>query len=118
MPTRTGPVSALRSFLMFAWFERRLDPYPEDAPGLPPKGLFAFCWHYTKPAWPWLLVLGICSMLIAVAEVMLSQFLGNIVDCLSDAARAPFLQQEGGRLAWTAVILPLLLPLAGQVPTI
>src|SRR5690606_21731000 len=117
MPARTGPVPALRSFLMFAWFERRLDPYPEDAPGLPPKGLLAFCWHYTKPTWPWLLVLGFCSMLIAVAEVMLYQFLGNIVDWLSDADRATFLQQEGGRLAWMAVILLVVLPLAGMVHT-
>src|SRR3546814_6275994 len=56
-------------------------------------------------------------MLIAVAEVMLYQFLGNIVDWLSDADRATFLQQEGGRLAWMAVILLVVLPLAGTVHT-
>ena len=54
---------------MFSWFERRVDPYPQDPPGLPPKGLLAFCWHYTKPTAPWLLLLGICSMVIAIAEV-------------------------------------------------
>ncbi len=48
---------------MFGWFEQRLNPFPSEEPGLPPKGLVAFCWHYTKPAWPWLLLLGFCSML-------------------------------------------------------
>jgi ATP-binding cassette subfamily B multidrug efflux pump len=102
---------------MFSWFERRVDPYPADPPGLPPKGLVAFCWHYTKPTWPWLLLLGICSMVIAVAEVFLYQFLGNIIDWLSNADRATFLQQESGRLTWMAAVLLLVLPLAGAIHT-
>ena len=102
---------------MFSWFERRVDPYPQEPPGLPPKGLFAFCWHYTRPTAPWLLLLGICSMVIAIAEVFLYQFLGNIVDWLSDAERATFLQQEGGRLFWMAAVLLVVLPGAGAIHT-
>ena len=102
---------------MFSWFERRVDPYPQDPPGLPPKGLFAFCWYYTKPTAPWLLVLGICSMVIAIAEVFLYQFLGNIIDWLSDADRATFLEQEGGRLFWMGFVLLVVLPLAGALHT-
>ena len=102
---------------MFSWFERRVDPYPQDPPGLPPKGLFAFCWYYTKPTAPWLLVLGICSMVIAIAEVFLYQFLGNIIDWLSDADRATFLEQEGGRLFWMGSVLLVVLPLAGALHT-
>ncbi len=79
---------------MFGWFESRLNPYPDEEPKVPPQGLFAFCWHYTKPAAPWLFVLGTCSMLIAVGEVFLYQFLGNIVDWLSIANRETFLQDE------------------------
>ncbi len=103
---------------MFSWFERRIDPYPVDPPSLPPKGLFAFCWHYTKPTAPWLLVLGLCSMVIAIAEVVLYQFLGNIIDWLSNADPDTFLAQEGGRLVWMAAILLLLLPLAGALHTV
>ena len=102
---------------MFSWFERRVDPYPQDPPGLPPKGLFAFCWYYTKPTAPWLLVLGICSMVIAIAEVFLYQFLGNIIDWLSDADRATCLEQEGGRLFWMGFVLLVVLPLAGALHT-
>ncbi|MBO0142964.1 ABC transporter ATP-binding protein [Agrobacterium sp. Ap1] len=103
---------------MFSWFERRLNPYPDDQPTLPPKGLLAFCWHYTKPAWPWLLLLGSCSLLIAVAEVLLYQFLGNIVDWLASADRQTFLSDEGGKLIWMAVLVLVGLPLAGAVHTV
>ncbi|WP_395515888.1 ABC transporter ATP-binding protein [Pseudorhizobium flavum] len=102
---------------MFSWFERRVDPYPQDPPGLPPKGLLPFCWHYTKPTAPWLLLLGICSMVIAIAEVFLYQFLGNIIDWLSNADRATFLEQESGRLFWMGVVLLVVLPLAGAIHT-
>ncbi len=100
---------------MFAWFESRLNPYPSDAPALPPKGLVAFCWYYTKPAAPWLLLLGLCSMLIAVGEVFLYQFLGNIVDWLTVADRATFLETEKTRLIWMGALLLVGLPLVGAI---
>ncbi len=103
---------------MFSWFENRLNPYPPQAPVLPPKGLVAFCWHYTKPAAPWLLLLGLCSMLIAVGEVLLYQFLGNIVDWLSVADRATFLETEKGRLIWMAALLLIGLPVVGFIHTL
>lgn len=103
---------------MFSWFENRLNPYPPEDPVLPPKGLVAFCWHYTRPAAPWLLLLGICSMLIAVGEVLLYQFLGNIVDWLSVADRATFLEMEKGRLIWMAALLLIGLPVVGFVHTL
>jgi ATP-binding cassette subfamily B multidrug efflux pump len=103
---------------MFSWFESRLNAYPEGEPTLPPKGLVAFCWHYTRPAWPWLLLLGLCSGLIAVAEVFLYQFLGNIVDWLSNADRTTFLQTEGDTLMWMAGLLLIGLPLIGVIHTV
>ena len=84
---------------MFNWFETRLDPYPETALDTPPKGLVAFCWHYSKDAWPWLLAMGVLTALISVGEVMLFGFLGSIVDWLSQADPDGFLQREGWRLA-------------------
>jgi ATP-binding cassette subfamily B multidrug efflux pump len=95
---------------MFSWFERRLDPYPEDAPTLPPKGLVAFCWHYTKPAWPWLVMMSILTTLIAVGEVALFQFLGDIVDWLSHADRETFLATEWPRLLVMGFIVLVGLP--------
>ncbi|MEW9614525.1 ABC transporter ATP-binding protein [Shinella sp. S4-D37] len=102
---------------MFGWFERRLNPYPSEAPSLPPKGLFAFLWHYTRPAAPWLALLGLCSMVLGIAEVVLFQFLGNIIDWLSNSDPNTFLAREGGTLVWMAALLLLVIPGFGALHT-
>lgn len=96
---------------MFGWFESRLNPYPSEEPVLPPKSLFGFCWHYSKPAVPWLLIMSVCTMLIAIGEVALFQFLGNMVDWLSSANRDTFLEAEGHRLIWMGALILIGLPL-------
>ena len=96
---------------MFGWFESRLNPYPTEEPVLPPKSLFGFCWHYSKPAVPWLLIMSVCTMLIAIGEVALFQFLGNMVDWLSSANRDTFLEAEGHRLIWMGGLVLIGLPL-------
>ncbi|CAK7257122.1 ABC transporter ATP-binding protein/permease [Shinella yambaruensis] len=102
---------------MFGWFERRLNPYPSEAPSLPPKGLFAFLWHYTRPAAPWLALLGFCSMVLGIAEVVLFQFLGSIVDWLSAGDPGTFLAREGDTLVWMAALLLLIIPGFGALHT-
>ncbi|WP_105384142.1 ABC transporter ATP-binding protein [Neorhizobium alkalisoli] len=96
---------------MFSWFERRINPYPDETPSLPPSGLLAFLWHYTKPVWPWVVIMSTCTMLIAIGEVMLFQFLGDIVDWLSNADRTTFLQTEGMKLVFMAFVVLVALPL-------
>jgi ATP-binding cassette, subfamily B, multidrug efflux pump len=96
---------------MFTWFEQRLNPYPSEDPELPPKGLFAFCWHYTKPAAGWLLAMSFFTVLIAVGEVMLFRFLGDIVDWLSNADRTTFLQTEAPKLIGMGAMVLVGLPL-------
>ncbi|TWF54578.1 ABC transporter ATP-binding protein [Neorhizobium alkalisoli] len=95
---------------MFSWFERRINPYPQETPGRPPTGLLPFLWHYSKPVWPWLLVTGVCAAFVALGEVMLFQFLGDIVDWLSHADRATFLDTEGPRLLFMALVVLVFLP--------
>ncbi len=64
----------IRSIVHVRLVRIRLNPFPTEEPTAPPKGLFAFCWHYTRPTAPWLALLGLCSMLIAFGEVFLYQF--------------------------------------------
>ncbi|MCM2291207.1 ABC transporter ATP-binding protein/permease [Allorhizobium sp. BGMRC 0089] len=90
---------------MFAWFEKRLDPYPQEEPVLPPSGLFRFIWHYSRPALGWLLLMAFLAGLIAIGEVLLFQFLGNVIQWLSTVDRATFLQTEGWKLAAMALML-------------
>jgi ATP-binding cassette subfamily B multidrug efflux pump len=96
---------------MFTWFEKRLDPFPAAEPTEPPKGLVAFCWHFTKPAWGWILLMAMLTALIAVVEVWLFGFLGNIVDWLSAQNRETFLSTEGWKLAGMAVVVLAIFPL-------
>lgn len=97
---------------MYSWFEKRLDPFPVGRSGPPPKTLVAFCWHYSKDAWPWLLATSVLSALIAIGEVILYGFLGQLVDWLSASNPATFMEAEGARLmligAFIVVVLPLM----------
>ncbi|MFV0385568.1 ABC transporter ATP-binding protein [Paracoccus sp. (in: a-proteobacteria)] len=95
---------------MLAWFERRIDPYPADAPGMPPRSLLRFVLHYSRGALPWLVLLALGSGGIALIEVMLFGWLGDVIDRLADTPRELFWQQQGGRLAMMAAVLLIVLP--------
>ena len=90
---------------MFRWFEKRLDPFPPEEPVEPPKTLVAFCVHYTRGAWPYILVDAVLVAAIAIAEVWMFGFLGRIVDWLSVQNRETFLATEGWKLAGMAFIV-------------
>jgi ATP-binding cassette subfamily B multidrug efflux pump len=96
---------------MFAFFEKRIEPFPAEEPTSPPDGLFVFCWHYTKPAFPWLVAMSLLSAAIAASEVLVFGFLGRIVDWLTEADRTNFLQSEGPGLLWMGLFLVVVMPI-------
>ena len=83
---------------VFQFFERLIEPFPQDEPDRPPEGLAAFCWHYSRPVWPLLAVMAGLGAMVAIAEVAIFGFLGSIVDWLSNADRDTFLRDEAGTL--------------------
>jgi len=95
---------------MFRWFEERLEPFPSAEPGEPPKTLVAFCMHYTRGAWPWIAIMAVCTALIAVLEVSMFAFMGNIVDWLSNHSRETFLADEGWKLALISGVVLIVMP--------
>jgi ATP-binding cassette subfamily B multidrug efflux pump len=95
---------------MFALFEKFVEPFPPEPPARPPSSLWAFCWHYTRGVWPWLAVMSVLVAVVAVIEVSLFGFLGNIVDWLSTADRETFLQEEGDTLLWVSLLVLVALP--------
>ncbi len=95
---------------MFAWFERRIDPYPDETPGMPPRSLWRFVMHFSRGALPWLVLLAALSSVIALIEVMLFSWLGGLVDQLANTPRDVFWQEQGGRLALMGVVLLVVLP--------
>ena len=95
---------------MFSWFERRIDPYPQERPAMPPRSLWGFVLHYSRGMLGWLAVLGLLSGLIAAGEVTLFGYLGELVTRLADADPASFMAVEGRRLFWMAALLLIGLP--------
>ena len=96
---------------MLRWFEARIDPYPSAPPDMPPRGMLAFCLHYVNGAKRYLVVMAILTATIALSEVSLFGFLGNVVDWLSKANRETFLRDEGLRLGLTGVFVLVALPI-------
>ena len=95
---------------MFSYFEKLIQPFPPEPPARPPASLWAFCWHYTRGIWPWLAVMSVLVALIALIEVSLFGFLGNIVDWLAAADRETFLQEERDTLIWISLLVLVALP--------
>ncbi len=95
---------------MFSFFEKRINPFPQRAATPPPSELIAFCWHYSRDAWGWIAVISALGAVIAVIEVILFGFMGSIVDLLINADPENFLEREGTRLMWMALLLLLVMP--------
>ncbi|MFT3897337.1 MAG: ABC transporter ATP-binding protein [Thermomonas sp.] len=95
---------------MLRWFETRLDPFPDVAPSQPPASLYAFCRHYTRGAEPWLLLLTATTGCIALAEVALYAYVGDLVDRMTALGVRDFLAAETTRLWWMAALVLVGLP--------
>lgn len=95
---------------MFKWFESRLNPFPLAEPQQPPHGFFAFCRHFTRGSEFFLVAIAVLMALVAITEVWLFAFLGNIVDWLAVQDRTSFLNNEKSTLIGMALIVLIGLP--------
>ncbi len=95
---------------MFRWFEERLNPFPTEEPEEPPRTFIAFCMHFTKGAWPFIVMSAILIAIIAIAELWLFSFLGNIVDWLAEQDRETFFANEWPKLLGMALVVGIVLP--------
>jgi ATP-binding cassette subfamily B multidrug efflux pump len=103
---------------MLRWFERRLDPYPLGEPTEPPKGLVAFCLHYSHGAKKWLAMMAILAAAIAASEIMLFGFIGDIVNWLAAADPSTFIQTDGWKLAIMGAIIVIVMPVLVLLSTL
>jgi len=104
---------------MLRFFEKLTNPFPAAEPQQPPRGLLAFCLHYSKGmGWP-LLVMASLTALIAMLEVSLFGFMGQLVDWLIEKDPKTLWQTEGKTLLTmgllTAVGIPALILLHAAV---
>ena len=96
---------------MFRFFENLLPPFPPEEPVEPPNTLVGFCLHYTRGAWPFIILSAVFTAMISAMEVWLFGWMGQIVDWLSNKNRETFLQTEGWKLVGVVVLILLIMPI-------
>jgi hypothetical protein len=57
--------------MLFSFFEKIVDPFPDASPGRPPQSIVQFCRHYSRGLERWLLIMAGLSTCIAIVEVAL-----------------------------------------------
>jgi ATP-binding cassette subfamily B multidrug efflux pump len=91
--------------LLFNWFERRVDPYPDTPPLPAPKRFFAFLWAGTEGMRPFILGMMLLTATIGAFEALLFAMLGKVVDWLAAVEPARLWADEGGKLLLLAAIV-------------
>ena len=96
---------------MFSWFERLIDPFAIEDLSQPPRTVPAFCWHYAKPYWKILTAVVSISMIVAILEVLILTFLGDLVNWLSDAPKESFFETNFWNLVWISLVILVFIPI-------
>jgi ATP-binding cassette, subfamily B, multidrug efflux pump len=91
--------------LMLAWFERRIDPFPETISGDMPRTFFAFLWECSAGVRPSLLWMTLLTAAIGAFEALLFWMLGRLIDWLGVSGPARFFQEQRTHLLLLAGIL-------------
>lgn len=96
---------------MFRIFESFVNPFPPEHPTQPPQGLYAFCRHYTRNVELPLIAMAVLTAIMAILEVQLFGFMGQLVDWLADKNPDTFLAEESGHLLVMALVLLVAMPI-------
>lgn len=96
---------------IFDWLEKRENPFPSPMPDQPPSEFWPFVVHYSKPFLPLLIAASLLAALIALIEVSLFAFLGNLVDWLATTERQTFWDNHGAFVVFMGAVVLLILPL-------
>ena len=90
---------------MLDFFEKLLNPFPDEALAVPPRGFAAFMWACTRGLRGYMLLMTLCTAVIGVFEALLFAFLGTLVDGLGKVTPARLWAEEGHRLLWLVAVL-------------
>ncbi|MGE0210201.1 MAG: ABC transporter ATP-binding protein [Parvibaculaceae bacterium] len=95
----------------FHWLETRTEPFPTHVPERPPATLMGFLWHYSRHFAPLVIASSTFATVVALIEVSLFAFVGNLVDWLSSANRETFWEDHQYRLIGMGLLVLVGLPL-------
>jgi len=95
---------------MFKRFESWVDALPPEEPIQPPKGIYAFCRHYTRGFELPLILMSILTATLAILEVSLFGFMGQLVDMLIANDPQTLFEKEGQKLIGMTVLVLVIIP--------
>ncbi|MDC3214626.1 ABC transporter ATP-binding protein/permease [Pseudoalteromonas distincta] len=95
---------------MYRLFEKMTKAFPENQPTQPPSTLFAFCRHYTKGMELSLLLMSVSAAMLAILEVSLFSYMGQLVDWLTAYTPETLFVEQKSELIKMTVMLLLVLP--------
>lgn len=95
---------------MYKLFERMTNPFPKKTPSQPPNTLVAFCRHYTQGMWLSLVLMSISAATLAMLEVTLFSYMGQLVDWLSEYTPKELFSQQQSALIKMGLMLLVVMP--------
>ncbi|ABV37512.1 ABC transporter-related protein [Shewanella sediminis HAW-EB3] len=95
---------------MFKRFESWVNALPYEEPVQPPKGIYAFCRHYTRGFELPLILMSILTATLAILEVSLFGFMGQLVDMLIANDPQTLFEKEGQKLIGMTVLVLVIIP--------
>jgi len=95
---------------MLSAFEKIINPFPPEEPQQPPGTLYQFCRHYVRGMEIPLVLMAVLTGALAIFEVSLFGFLGQLVDWLGENDPETLFEQEGDTLLLLALLLAIVMP--------
>lgn len=96
--------------VMYSFFEKIINPYPPQDPVQAPEGLWKFCRHYTKGMFAPLMAMTVLTATLAIFEVYLFGFMGQLVDWLIDNDLDSLMEEKGTTLYFIGFMLLVGMP--------
>ncbi|MTI19008.1 ABC transporter ATP-binding protein [Rhodobacteraceae bacterium RKSG542] len=96
---------------MFGFFERLVDPFKKEPIVSPPDTFWSFIWYYARPLAPILLITSLMGAVIAILEVSLFAFMGDLVNWLGTEDPQTFFADNWQYLLWMAAVVLVIYPI-------
>ncbi|MFB0912594.1 MAG: ABC transporter ATP-binding protein, partial [Glaciecola sp.] len=95
---------------MMSFFENLTKAFPESPPEQPPKDFIAFCRYYSAGMWKVLISVSVIGAVVAILEVSLFGYMGQLVDWFATRDKATFISEEMNSLIWMGLVVMVFLP--------
>ncbi|NRA54031.1 MAG: ABC transporter ATP-binding protein [Gammaproteobacteria bacterium] len=95
---------------MFNFFESLIKPFPQTSISQPPNTLFAFFRHYNKGIEKYLIMMSLMTAILAMGEVYLFSFMGELVDWLSGKPDQALLEEHGSYFLMMGLLVLIGMP--------